>query len=488
MIWPGVAIGVAVAVVTGWGVTAALWPWRGWRLSAGALQFGVALVIGQSLHGLGQFAVLGIAPASGAAFVAVEVVLPAAALALWWTVQRQRRRRARARHDDAGRADSPREEGLAWPASPPPGIIGRIVLLAAGLAVTLVLLGIEHDLRRAPHGQYDGWAMWNYKARLLHRGGEDWQKVFADGTPHPDYPLGQPLSVMRLWRYEGVETAAGRAAPAVLAAVGVMLILGAGVGLLRRTVLGCAAVLVLVSVPFFAEHAASLYADTAAGLGALAALVLLAAIHETGAGQRRGAWVLAGLAAGAAAWTKLDGQLFAFALVVTVLVGGWIAAGRRGALRSTGWLLVGLAPALLAAAVVHVCAPAGTGLAGSPADLDRHATIWHALYHQLPALVNPWALFLVWLLWFGGGAVRRRRGWGSVAMIAAVIALFSAGSYAAFLLKHQDLNWHLQTALNRVFIQLWPALVLLAFLLARGPGAASSGSGRSISPACASTN
>jgi hypothetical protein len=48
-------------------------------------------------------------------------------------------------------------------------------------------------------------------------------------------------------------------------------------------------------------------------------------------------------------------------------------------------------------------------------------------------------------------------------------AIVMAGDFAVFLLTPDDLNWLLSTALERLYLQLWPLLLLAVFLLLRRP-------------------
>jgi hypothetical protein len=41
-----------------------------------------------------------------------------------------------------------------------------------------------------------------------------------------------------------------------------------------------------------------------------------------------------------------------------------------------------------------------------------------------------------------------------------------------------DLNWHLMTSLNRLFLQLWPSAVFVVFMAAGTPGEASPAEGK----------
>ncbi len=51
-------------------------------------------------------------------------------------------------------------------------------------------------------------------------------------------------------------------------------------------------------------------------------------------------------------------------------------------------------------------------------------------------------------------------------------------AFFVYVMTPLDLNWHLMTSLNRLFLQLWPSAVFLAFMAAAIPGAISPAGGR----------
>lgn len=74
----------------------------------------------------------------------------------------------------------------------------------AGLNGVILILAYV----KAPQGAWDGWAIWNLRARFLFRA-DDWHEAVTPALafPHPDYPLLLPTSIARLWAWNGAETA-----------------------------------------------------------------------------------------------------------------------------------------------------------------------------------------------------------------------------------------------------------------------------------------
>src|SRR5262245_9285840 len=106
-----------------------------------------------------------------------------------------------------------------------------VSLLMAG-ALGLAIAGFIARTDRMPHGEWDGWAIWNSHARFLYRDGPSWQEHMTarvDGvqnTFHPDYPLLTPSLTARFWRYAGEEIPEAGAVVGIIFALSGIAILG----------------------------------------------------------------------------------------------------------------------------------------------------------------------------------------------------------------------------------------------------------------------
>ena len=69
----------------------------------------------------------------------------------------------------------------------------------------------------------------------------------------------------------------------------------------------------------------------------------------------------------------------------------------------------------------------------------------------------------------GCGLARRRELRRAAVALAVAVALAGAGYYVIYVISPYDLEWHLQSSLDRVFMQLWPTLVLALFVIMRSP-------------------
>lgn len=387
-------------------------------------------------------------------FVAAELALAAALLgvAAW--------RRPRG-EPEPPRADEPRAP--------------RWAVGLSAVVVVLALLGQVAFAATHPHGRWDAWMIWNFRARFLLRADEGWRDAFSPLLPwsHPDYPLGLPLTIEALWRALGDESVVVPIAVALgytLATAGVL----AGAAALARGPWVVPAVLaLLLGSGEVLKQGASQYADVPLGCLFLASLVGLA-LHARAPGPRGERWLLlAGAAAGLAAWTKNEGLLFALALPAGLLVSGR-GRGARGLARGLLCLVVGAAPALLVLAWFKLAlAPSNDLVAGQGpgvtlgrvVDPARWLTIlrWLAVEGiKLPVYLLAAYLAIV-------GLARDARRDPALRGVVAVLALLGLGYFAVYLVTPLPLEWHLDTSLTRLLVQLWPSAVWAGALAARAP-------------------
>ena len=345
---------------------------------------------------------------------------------------------------------------------------------------------------KEPHGRWDAWLIWNMHARFLFRGGDQWRDAFTSGLDwsHWDYPLLLPLSIARSWQYMGGE---GLAVPAVIAGLFTLLALGllaSALWLLKGRTQGFLAAMALMGTPFFIFMGASQFADVPFAFYILATIVLLL-LHGRSP-DRPGALILAGFSAGLCAWTKNEGLLFLMIAAVslfrvTLRAEGWRPAGRR-----TAGLLAGALPALLAVFWFKTqLAPANDLISGfAPAaiaakltDPGRYAAIAKSFFItglsftqglidvRVGLRLNPGAvsilLLAVYLLLAGVRIDGRDR--PGLIQSAAMLGLMLIGYFFVYVLTPLDLDYHLATSLNRLFIQLWPSVIFLCFMMAGSP-------------------
>jgi len=370
------------------------------------------------------------------------------------------------------------------PAAPPPVVPPEPVpvglLPAGGFLAVLAAFLAAYPLyyRMVPHGINDAVMFWNLRARFLHRGGDHWRDGFGPMYMNPDYPLLLPATVARRWTYQGGESTLAPALVALVFALATVAVLVAGLWLLRGAAQGLVAGLMLGATYFF-ETAAMQVADVPVGFCYLACAVLLGLADRAGGGDwRLGA--LAGAAAGFAAWTKNDGQLFVVAVLGVRLGRAAFGGPQTGGRRELAGILSGLTIALCGLAVFKgAVAPPSDFVTGQGegatlarlADPARYATILHTFVVQLlligPGLIPLLALY-AWLMGSGpkGGPDAR-----TPLLLAGLMLVGYAGVY---LVTPHDLQWRLETSFDRLRMQLWPLALFGFFLWVATPAEVSS--------------
>ncbi len=354
------------------------------------------------------------------------------------------------------------------------GIV-TVGVVGAGLAV------VGGWAWREPLGIWDGWAIWNLKARFLYRGGANWTAMFSRELwfSHPDYPLLLPAAIARFWSYLGEETTLVPRFVSIGYSVSVMGLLFTAVAWFRGTRLACYALLALVSSAPFLYYGGGQVADVPMSLYVLGATVAMAAAgrFEPVCGRL---WVLAGMLAGCAAMLKNEGLVVCLAMLVGMIV--WRRFGRGFFL-----LAAGMAPGLVlvaaqklyyaAASYLVVDQPSVGAVLAKLGDGWRHGTILRAMWDYnfgierwfvvgsltlpLPRNLGLVVVIVLLVVWgvrrLGRDALVVYVGW-------TVIALTVAAYYVTLLAMPYDLA-ELVKSLPRLQLHLWPALILVVCLM-----------------------
>ena len=209
----------------------------------------------------------------------------------------------------------------------------------------------------------------------------------------------------------------------------------------------------------------------------LAFYVLLAvsSLSEGVTTRARAPWVMAGVAAGLAAWTKNEGLVFCLLIIAAAVLAPHLDQTRSRAARC-GYVLAGTAPMLGALLVLKLITPS--------TDLVAAGTFSSTVSH-LPGPTIRWQTVAgrFWReLWYSGASViggaagshRLRRPERSEKAHPGGPGgrthdrwrpdrLLRAG------LRHhaQDLAWHLNTSVDRVLLHVYPAAIWCAMMLVR---------------------
>lgn len=346
--------------------------------------------------------------------------------------------------------------------------------LAFAAGLLLVCGAFRASVEANPHGQWDAWSIWNLRAKYLAGPGQTWKYAVSPllSDTHPDYPLLQSSFIALLWKGSGASTPFAPIATAFLFLASTLGLLVSALALLRSTSAAWLAGLIALANTSYLLQPATQYADVPLSFYYLAALVLVFLARAAG---RPALLAAAGLFVSCAACTKNEGIAFMACALVCYPLAGWRTRGLRPTLAAWPRLLLGALPGLLLCALFKlVLAPAADPLFAQKisqvlpkfADLSRYGQIAKALWDELLNLGIPQAhpLLLLAILVF---ALRFRIPPGERAevLFGALALVLLGGAYAAAYLASPSLTWQLNTSLGRLCAQLWPAFLLLIFML-----------------------
>jgi len=373
---------------------------------------------------------------------------------------------------------SPPPEARTAPARPS-ALVEKFLLVAFCVALAAAGYAFVSASANHPHGGWDAWMSWNLRARFFFRAGDYWRDVFSPlfWGANPEYPVFLPTTVAQLWQFAGGET---QGAPVLVAAFftfATVALACSSLWLLRSKGQGLLAGLLLLATPFFIQHGTSQMADVPLSFFLLAGIATLC-IGDRLSPESARPFVLTGLAAGLAAWTKNEGMLFVAALIL-VSVAVLVRERERNGLAARGlafaWGLLLVLP--LALYVKRHFAPRDLMLVWNGErlhDIIEWRRYWQILkafgfaclsFGNWPLQVTPLLVFYALLLGIDPEQPRHR----SSRIALGAVGLTLAGYAFVYVTTPQDLAWHLRTSLQRVLLQLWPSTVFLFFLFLRTP-------------------
>ena len=354
-------------------------------------------------------------------------------------------------------------------------LIGLFVLQFFVLAIASINKSMD-----APHGEWDAWQTWNYRARVLYRGGNFALNFLPYG--HFDYPMLLPLNVIRGWQYMGGET---QLVPILLG----LTFLFASIGLLFSVIVtfngirqAALAGLMLLATGRYLYWGAAQYADVPMAYFVLCVCELLYTL-----GQQQtlidpfaaGRALLLGLLLGLCLWTKNEGIFWLLAVLGLLLWHNLRQGGdsnRDLTALPVAHVLLGALPILTVVFSLKMSvSETNDVLAGQSfwatgervLSLSRYATIYYA---GLGALTGYFLWFFAVLVLMSQprptllpNGLTQRHNLGQSRLMTLLIMVLLAYAFT-FVITPQPLQWHLETSLDRLLIHLWPAFLFTAFL------------------------
>jgi hypothetical protein len=331
-----------------------------------------------------------------------------------------------------------------------------------------------------PHGTFDAYAIWNFKARVFFLDPSHWKEALSpvqDWMTHPDYPLMLPMNVTRAW--EMIKNDNTRV-PILLAGLFTLSTAGllfAGLRSLRSLAQGPLGGMILFATPWLVTIGRAQKADIPLTYFILAACVLFVFYWRE---KKRNYLVLAGFMAGFAAWTKNEGELIVLVLMVmhSILI-VW-SGNRRSFWKELLPLLIGLALPVLVLAYFKVNLAAANDIFQGQnsgtflqkiTDMSRYAAIassYWGLLLNFGGWVFPFIPVLAVYAWFfhGKHAIGEKK---IIIVLAGFCALVLLGYTAIYLISPYPIEWHLHTSADRLWMHIYPVALLTVFLWTETP-------------------
>jgi len=351
-----------------------------------------------------------------------------------------------------------RARGLRLDTAAPRARADRMLAVAAAASALLVVaLFVEHTVRY-PDGGWDARAIWNLRARALHRAPSRLDLAFSPQMPeaHPDYPLLVPALVADAFDVAGEDSYASGSIALAFAAL-LVAVVGASAAAALGPAAGCAAALLILGLPALLQLGATQCADVP--LAALLAAACALAVRSRGPGSL----LLAGLAASLCALTKNEGLVWAAALWIAVFS---VMRGRAAVL-----LLAGALPGLVLLLVFKSRFVPANDLAADTTALG----LWTRVsdFHRAGAvasglLAQSWR-FGSWGL--AGPAVAVAAAWpvrlssgrvGAARILRRTLALCALAVFGIYLAAPREVAGLLPVSADRLLFQLSGVAVLLA--------------------------
>jgi hypothetical protein len=338
---------------------------------------------------------------------------------------------------------------------------------------TVVFLAIL--FRAAPFGHWDALAMFNGRALEMFRSPQQWRHVF-DEFPHGDYPLSLSILIFSGW------TAVGRDAQMVPYLISVAFMfagavaVGIGLAAWKNAAWGLLGTILVLCSTGYLEFTSWEGADVPTGAFFAAGLGLFVLAYRHGA-SRGPLLALAGACVSFAGWMKNEGSPLLIGLILGLPLAGILARKVKEGFLHAAWLLAGGAPVMALLRYYHSVAPPSDiiSFVADPAAhqkvVDGHrwsliASHYFEAWWRAPGGALPLILVPLICLWFAGIKMEREL---RLPVIAGGFGLLTvaASHWFAYVVTQYPLQWHVETSVDRLVVQLTPSVVFLLLLLVR---------------------
>ncbi len=337
------------------------------------------------------------------------------------------------------------------------------IIILSFTAITFIINSLKE-----PYGGWDAWAKWNMRARFLYRAGIYWR----DGFRYYNYthmPLCYPpifsLIIARGWFYLTQETFSVPILIAFIFTFSIPLLLYASLRQLIGKRVAFLAAIMLLLTPDFIVQGVSQYADVPLSFYFLGVLVMLNFYEKS---NHFAYFMLAALLLGISILIKLEGIIFFYALILSRALVVTRLKGLRKYLKELANILLILSPFLILLFYFKI----------NIGDFNKVYS-WD-LEMLISKLTDPSRYYLIikeffkTSLYFGRGVIwvmilcfcilwkkRKYKDNGRILTSVTVLLSIYAVYFLVYILSPFDLKWHLESSMERIFMQFWPSTIFV---------------------------
>lgn len=347
-------------------------------------------------------------------------------------------------------------------------IASTLFFIILGCSVAIFLI----KSLKTPHGYLDAFISWNLRARFIFRGGDLWDNALSIYT---DNPLLIPGAIARIWYYLDNDTTIVPMTVAFLFTFSTIGLLYSSVAVMRGRQQGLLASLLLVSSIIFIQSGMNQVAEVPLSFFYLATIALFH-LNDKLRNEKDFILVLAGMSAGFAAWTKNEGNLFILSLFIAYTITIFPIKGVKKYYRDILKFCVGFAPIL---AIIfyfksQVAPPSfyfdqgSTGLISKLMDPARYLLIINTWIHKLAAFGSG-VLFLLPIYLALLGKSYKIKDDSITTFSIVVLCINLVGYFFIYIITPVDLSFQVSVTFHRLFLQLWPTIIFVFFMIVNPP-------------------
>lgn len=318
-----------------------------------------------------------------------------------------------------------------------------------------------------PFGGWDAWSVWNFKARMLFLGGENWQNIFLPSLwrTSPHYPLLLPLVNVWGWIFVGETT---NKIPLFTALVFTFLtssLLLFSVKRITSSLFSMLSIIVILTLSMFVKLATSQYSDLIVGHYLFASIVCLVIAKEKNSHK----WTfLSGLMLGLLSFVKTEGLMSAIIILGLATPFLWWKNGAGNNDKLIKFLFIGAGITFIPSGIFYLFfAPENiTKINGLTSTTDP-STFW-----RLKTIIVGYVVEIfsskwhgLWLVLIGGLiAAQKRIVHSNIILIPAFLIPYAGMITAYYYINTRwPIQWWLDVSLTRMLFTILPLIIYWIF-------------------------